>query len=629
MTRQITPGPARTAFRPAPTAVAALAAAASLLLLIAPDPAGAQGGGTDRTAAAGTVNTECGYYCLAVGLRTFGLGKAGALRDRLGDPGEAGYSLSELAAAAEGAGAHALAVRTTLDGLRRRTEAGDRFAAVAHVDGNHYVVVTEIAPDGRVEVLDPPGAYAQPPATFNARWDGAALLVSPDPLTPEADLAPFPTVAVALTLAGVACAAGAVVLWRRRRSAGPAAALLAGAALGTAAGCDAAPVAPAAAAVAAAAAPGPGTGTAAFASPLLDLGEVPVGGAPLVREFPFRNAGDGPLHILALRTSCGCTDATVTQTRVPPGGAATVRVAVTPDAPAKRQATVTVVTDSRAAPRRQLAVRWHAVPPLRWDPPELDFGTVRPGETAERVVELLAFFPAPLGDGRPGRGAAGGAAGEFVVSPGSPLTTAWEPTPARPARPASGPDGRTRRVGAVRVRFAAPRSPGRGAASVSLVPPAGADGAESGGGGGGGPVRLAARWEVRDLVAVTPAAVFLGTGPAGSPVRARVLVAADGPVTITDGPTLTSPEGGTGLPGVTASVARLSDERLAIDLAGALPTAEGRHAADLIFTATVTDDTGETGVRRRTVRRPVSAFVFGPAETAADGPPGPGGTDGA
>lgn len=57
----------------------------------------------------------------------------------------------------------------------------------------------------------------------------------------------------------------------------------------------------------------------------LDLGTV-VKGDLAVAELPVRNLGDGPLTVLAVSTSCGCTKATVSPMIIPPGSEASLRV---------------------------------------------------------------------------------------------------------------------------------------------------------------------------------------------------------------------------------------------------------------------------------------------------------------
>ena len=213
--------------------------AAALGLLVAAPVAGAQKlPDKDR---------RCGEYCLRVALPGLGFSDeaAAAAVDRLGAAPAGGHALADLAAAVEAAGGHALAVETTAENLRVRRTAGDRFACVAHVDGDHYFLIAGFTPRGLVQVIDPPISYDLPPETLAARWDGKALLLSRDPLTAEGDLpGPFPW-RIALLIAAVLCGLAGAWAWRTRRSRGasPAGPRTAGLAAGAvlllgAAGCD-------------------------------------------------------------------------------------------------------------------------------------------------------------------------------------------------------------------------------------------------------------------------------------------------------------------------------------------------------------------------------------------------------
>ena len=55
-----------------------------------------------------------------------------------------------------------------------------------------------------------------------------------------------------------------------------------------------------------------------LARPTFDAGEVRAG-APLVRRFPFRNAGPEPLTITDLQASCGCLTPTLARRTYAPG----------------------------------------------------------------------------------------------------------------------------------------------------------------------------------------------------------------------------------------------------------------------------------------------------------------------
>ena len=61
-------------------------------------------------------------------------------------------------------------------------------------------------------------------------------------------------------------------------------------------------------------------------APGYDMGTV-VKGAVAVASLPVRNLGDGPLTVVAVSTSCGCTTATLTPMTIPPGGEGRLRIA--------------------------------------------------------------------------------------------------------------------------------------------------------------------------------------------------------------------------------------------------------------------------------------------------------------
>ena len=532
--------------------------------------------------AGGVVNSECGYYCLAAGLGAFpdaatgGDADPAALRARLGEPGREGYSLEELRAAAEAAGFHAAPVRTTLPALRARSEeVGERFAAVAHVDGNHYVLLSGFEPGGAVRVVDPsadPLSYALPAETFAARWDGAALLVSPDPLTPEEDLpAGVPWWAWGLAAAGVGVLLALAWSWRSGRSAAAAGLLLACA---LPAGCGGAgagetPDTPALP---------PAGPKAVFAEVVHDLGEVPAPSAGRTAVFTVRNAGDAPLRLGTLRLSCNCTDAVASAAPIPPGGETTVAVTVSPDRPEKRSPRVVVPTNDPAASEVGLEVRWHAVGALTPDPLELDFGTLRPGAGATRTVRLVRRDlggPAPEAGEPAARGAAGRSGDAPIVVEAAT-------------------------AGGFTVRLTAPADDGPGGAVVT-VPLTG--------GAAGGPshLRVPVRWVVRDLAGLTPARLsFAAVGP-GAETVARAIVAGDGPLSPAGPVTFTPDDPDAWQTPPVAAVTRLTAERWAVDLSGPAPAATGRHTGTLVVPVEVAGPGGG----RRTLTAPASVFVLG------------------
>ena len=515
-------------------------------------------------------NRRCGEFCLKVALGglDFPPDAVQAGLDRLGVAPEGGHAVADLVEAVEAAGGHALAVETAADRLIARRAAGDRFACVAHVDGDHYVLVGGVADDGTVDVIDPTpragGGYFQPAHTFAGRWEGTALLVSRDPLTPEADLDPFPWFAVLLAAAGVLGLVAAGAWWRGRA----AAALLAAAVLPALSGCGAGDAAA-------------GPPRAVFAETERDAGLIPVSPAGHEFRFPVENRGGGPLRITDLGLSCGCTDAVPTRDVVPTGESAEIVVKIAPKLPENRAARVTVYTDDPRAPATDLRIAWRSVAPWTPDPPELDFGALRPGETAEKIVRLRRHRVAGL---------AAGSVGQLSATPAALAA----------GRAADTDDAAG--YSAVRVRLTAPPEfgPGRGSVTAAVE------------GGWADALAVPVRWEVRDVVTAAPPRAFLGAGPPGSPGRARVLIVGDGPLELTAPPAFAADGTQDGDDGggaadwsaVTVTATRLNGARYALDLAGPLPAGAGRRSASLTVAAVV-------GGEARTLTVPVSALVAG------------------
>ena len=310
-----------------------------------------------------------------------------------------------------------------------------------------------------------------------------------------------------------------------------------------------------------------------------DIGEVPVGSKPQVISFPFTNAGGETLEIASLTKSCRCADATVTATSLAPGERAELLVAVRPEQPEKKHASVALTTNDPDRPSVRAEVRWHAVAPLTPDPLELDLGVLQPGAIVERHIRLVR---------RDLPGSAGRAAGLSAV-PRDLLAASWE----------GGPGSETHTT--ARVRFTAPAQPGTGAGAVVVaLEDAWADS-----------LRVPVTWEVRDVVAVKPSTVTFAADEPGAPATVRLMIVGNGPVSLRAEPEWEGPEGWRD---VSATATRLTDERVLIELAGPLPGSPGRHAAALTVSVTVREDGAE---KSRTLRTPVSAFVLEPAAVAA------------
>lgn len=132
--------------------------------------------------------SDCGLHCLFASITALrpGSTRLSSLADQLGPPEAGGYSLLQLKEVAERQGLKTLGVSTSTSALRRRP---DRFVCIAAVDGNHFVVVTNVQ-RGIVSLIDGGKRIETEEAVFSKRWSGDALLLSQDVLTPEAKI-PF------------------------------------------------------------------------------------------------------------------------------------------------------------------------------------------------------------------------------------------------------------------------------------------------------------------------------------------------------------------------------------------------------------------------------------------------------
>ena len=405
-------------------------------------------------------------------------------------------------------------------------------------------------------MLDPPRSHSVPPATLEARWEGKALLVSPNPLASEESLVPADlTLWYAAGAAALLAAIGLIVVRRRR-----AVVLLLPALALPVAGCghETGQIETVETNVSAAAP------VAALEDADRDLGVLRLTGERRehVEPFTLRNDGDAPLRVLSISTSCTCTGATVDDATVPPGGSTVLRVAATAKRAGSSGASVTVATNDPATPRLKAAVVWDAQAPRAVTPDFLDFGIVRPGETLTRDLTLSAHPDA-------------GEVGEVTG-----MTT---------APPAVNADRDGDRV---RVLFTAPDEPGpgRGWVKVWLA------------GTFTDQLRVPCRWTVRDRVAVVPPRAFLGVVAPGEAVTGTVRITAYGePVRVAavepagddvgDGWAVdAAPDGGGGDSG-----------EVVLRFSGSAPERSGRHDGTVEVTLAAPE--------RRTVSVPYSVLV--------------------
>lgn len=166
------------------------------------------------------VDLRCGAYCLYVALKALErpVGSFEAFEKELGGPSAMGYSMEQLARAAESHGAYSLGVQTSLAHLESRP---GRFACIALLERDgHFVCIYDID-DRSVFVVDPPEYRVVARDAFERLWPGKAVLISNSVISPLSRFRIRPwAIAGGCTLAGVVGLVAVVYARRRRASRG-------------------------------------------------------------------------------------------------------------------------------------------------------------------------------------------------------------------------------------------------------------------------------------------------------------------------------------------------------------------------------------------------------------------------
>jgi hypothetical protein len=124
-----------------------------------------------------------------------------------------------------------------------------------------------------------------------------------------------------------------------------------------------------------------------------DLGVVPLG-VDTSASFTLTNVGGSDLRLANLRTSCGCTLANLSTEVISPGSTATVAVTLRiPMHPGAVAQTITFETNDPEHAAERLGVRAQARWAVEANPPAIFVGSIPPGGTVTRDVELFS----PLG----------------------------------------------------------------------------------------------------------------------------------------------------------------------------------------------------------------------------------------
>lgn len=119
-------------------------------------------------------STECGTTCLAMIFRYYGLSNVQASLRQLAQVGQTGTDLYTLSEIAERFGFRSEGFQLAFESLREIS-----MPCIAHVDGNHFVVLRR-ADDQHVWIADP--GYGKERLTreeFERRWSGVVLTVEP------------------------------------------------------------------------------------------------------------------------------------------------------------------------------------------------------------------------------------------------------------------------------------------------------------------------------------------------------------------------------------------------------------------------------------------------------------------
>jgi len=114
----------------------------------------------------------------------------------------------------------------------------------------------------------------------------------------------------------------------------------------------------------------------------------------VVHEFTIRNEGTAPLLITSVRSSCGCTIASLTTNDVPPGGQTVLRAVFTLAGRRGRQTkTIMLETNDPLCERLQLTLTGTVISELALEPSYVAFGTIASDASVSRDVKLVSRRP--------------------------------------------------------------------------------------------------------------------------------------------------------------------------------------------------------------------------------------------
>jgi Protein of unknown function (DUF1573)/Flagellar-associated PapD-like len=129
--------------------------------------------------------------------------------------------------------------------------------------------------------------------------------------------------------------------------------------------------------------------------PIYNFGST-LSGPPLTHVFVIRNAGNAPLQIKSVATSCGCTAAKPSKSELAPGEISKITAQVdTRFEQGHSLSVVTVTTNDPHKPTVALKLEGVIKPQVTAQPAALDFGQVRHGIAASREVTVSDVVGGP------------------------------------------------------------------------------------------------------------------------------------------------------------------------------------------------------------------------------------------
>lgn len=130
--------------------------------------------------------------------------------------------------------------------------------------------------------------------------------------------------------------------------------------------------------------------------PTYDFGTI-AQGREIEHRFTLRNRGDAPLTVGRLKTSCGCTAATVSAKTIPPGKIGIVNVTFNSlNFAGKVHKTITIESNDPHTPAATLVLKGTVAEEIVLSPRSIEFDGVKRGSRTAAVITLTNRGSSPL-----------------------------------------------------------------------------------------------------------------------------------------------------------------------------------------------------------------------------------------